>query len=105
MKNAGYIFAPILALLCAGKIHFNFTISVQGYLVETCPDCDQFKFITIASGLNQPTGIEWAPDGRIFVALKAGIILVIDTDGNLQNEPWIDFSPNVHNAAGKEMNF
>lgn len=48
-----------------------------------------FEVQTVASGLNLPTAIRFAPDGRIFVAEKAGVVRIIK-NGVLQSTPFID---------------
>ena len=53
----------------------------------------------IISGLNQPTAIEWTPNGdRFFIAEKGGVIKV-SQNGQVDNTPFIDLSAQV-NAAG-----
>ena len=54
---------------------------------------------TVISGLNQPTAIEWTPNGdRIFVAEKGGVIKLFQND-QLLPTPFIDISAQV-NAHG-----
>ena len=44
---------------------------------------------TIISGLNQPTAIEWTPNGdRFFIAEKGGVIKV-SQNGQVLNTPFI----------------
>jgi len=50
-----------------------------------------FEIQTIASGLNSPTTITFVPDGRIFVAEKAGVVRVIK-NGVLLAQPLISLS-------------
>ncbi len=56
-----------------------------------------FTESVVFSGLTNPTNIEFAADGRVFVAEKSGIIKVYD---NLDDTTPTSFSvlpPNVHN--------
>ncbi len=46
-----------------------------------------FEISTFADGLRQPGAMEFAPDGRLFVAEKGGAIRVIE-DGRLREEPF-----------------
>jgi aldose sugar dehydrogenase len=46
---------------------------------------------TIASGLDVPWDLAFAPDGRIFVAERSGQIRVIE-DGRLNPEPWAELT-------------
>ena len=62
------------------------------------PDLDLprgFVQETVANGLTKPTAFAFAPDGRIFVAEKAGFVRVIDGNG-LQSQPWLDISGKVN---------
>ena len=55
---------------------------------------------SFATGLTAPTAMQFAPDGRLFVAEQAGIMQVVNTDGTLQDSPFLDISDRV-NAAGE----
>ena len=54
-----------------------------------------FEEHTIARDLVQPTDVEWAPDGRMFVAEKAGRVLVYNPDGTRAGAPIVDISDHV----------
>jgi len=56
-----------------------------------------FQEKIVFSGLNQPTNIEFAPDGRIFVAEKGGVIKVFDNLADPAPTVFADLSTNVHN--------
>ncbi len=56
-----------------------------------------FQEKVVFSGLNQPTNIEFAPDGRIFVAEKGGLIKVFDNLADQTPTVFADLSTNVHN--------
>lgn len=53
-----------------------------------------------ALGINFPTRMAWAPDGRLFVAEKGGAIRVISADGVLQPEPVIVLPTNEEGEQG-----
>ena len=55
-----------------------------------------FSTVEQASGLDGPTAIAYAPDGRLFVAEKAGRVRVVSADGRLQADPVIDISDHVN---------
>ena len=57
----------------------------------------------VVDGFTHPVNIEFAPDGRIFVAEKGGVIKIVNADGTVQAQPWLDISPKVHNAADRGM--
>jgi glucose/arabinose dehydrogenase len=56
-----------------------------------------FQEQIVFSGLSQPTNIEFAPDGRIFVAEKGGRIKVFDDLADTTPTIFADLSVNVHN--------
>jgi glucose/arabinose dehydrogenase len=47
----------------------------------------QFDVETVATGLEVPWSIIFAPDGRIFVTERPGRIRLIDKDGKLLEKP------------------
>jgi len=49
----------------------------------------------VASGLDLPTAFAFLPDGRVLVALKGGVVRVIN-NGNLLSTPLIDISDRVN---------
>jgi glucose/arabinose dehydrogenase len=57
-----------------------------------------FQEQVVFSGLVQPTNIEFAPDGRIFVAEKRGTIKVFDNLADTTATIFADLSTNVHNV-------
>ena len=52
---------------------------------------------TVLSGLTFPTNVEFAPDGRVFVAEKSGIVKVFDSIFDPTPDVFADLSANVHN--------
>ncbi len=55
-----------------------------------------FQEQVVFTGLNQPTNIEFAPDGRIFVAEKRGVIKVFDNLADTTATVFANLSTNVH---------
>jgi glucose/arabinose dehydrogenase len=55
-----------------------------------------FQEQIVFSGLTQPTNLEFAPDGRIFVAEKGGRIKVFDNLADTSATVFADLSTNVH---------
>lgn len=53
------------------------------------PEAPALRLETVASGLETPWAMAFAPDGRIFVTERPGRIRVIDGDG-LRAEPWAE---------------
>src|SRR5688500_12981213 len=55
-----------------------------------------FEDTVALSGLEQPTAVRFAPDGRIFVAEKSGRIQVFDDFGDPTPTLYVDLSRQVH---------
>ncbi|HKB35342.1 MAG TPA: PQQ-dependent sugar dehydrogenase, partial [Gemmataceae bacterium] len=53
-----------------------------------------------ASGLTQPTAMEFAPDGRLFVAEKGGTVRVITSNGTLLPTPFLTVAVNTFSERG-----
>jgi uncharacterized repeat protein (TIGR01451 family) len=56
-----------------------------------------FQESIVYSGLTEPTAVEFAPDGRIFVAHKGGLIDVFDDIADATPTVFADLRPKVHN--------
>lgn len=56
-----------------------------------------FQEQIVFSGLTQPTNIEFAPDGRVFVAEKGGAIKIFDNLADTTPTVFTDLSALVHN--------
>ena len=52
---------------------------------------------TVLSGMTNPTVVRFAPDGRIFVAEKSGLIKVFDSLADPQPDLFADLRTQVHN--------
>ncbi len=61
------------------------------------PGDPQVQLVRVTDGVFEPVNITHANDGsgRVFVVERAGIIRVIDADGNLLEEPFLDITGNV----------
>ena len=55
-----------------------------------------FSTVEQVAGLDGPTALAYTPDGRLFVAEKAGRVRVVGADGRLHPEPVIDISDHVN---------
>jgi glucose/arabinose dehydrogenase/uncharacterized cupredoxin-like copper-binding protein len=60
----------------------------------TLPGNPQIQLVQVASGLADPVNVASADDGsgRIFVVERVGMIRIIDKDGNLLPDPFLDIS-------------
>ncbi|NRQ31395.1 PKD domain-containing protein [Nonomuraea sp. NN258] len=56
-----------------------------------------FQKQTVFSGLTQPTNIEFAPNGQVFVAEKSGLIKVFDSLSDTTPTVYADLRTQVHN--------
>lgn len=61
----------------------------------------QFGFNTIAQGFTQPMSFAFAPDGRIFVAERAGIIKIVKPGGAIIT--YLDMKAKVNAAWGRGL--
>ena len=57
---------------------------------------DGFQETVVLEGLTQPTAVRFAPDGRIFVSEKSGVVKVFDGLGDPLPDVLTDLSTNVH---------
>jgi glucose/arabinose dehydrogenase/PKD repeat protein len=62
-----------------------------------------FQEQVVLSGLSQPMNMEFSPDGRIFVAEKAGIIKVFDGLADTTATVFADLRANVHNQHDRGL--
>jgi glucose/arabinose dehydrogenase len=63
--------------------------------------CDlppDFHRYTVFSGLDQPTNVEFAPDGRVFVAEKRGVVKVFDGTSDVTPTVVADLRAEVFNG-------
>ncbi len=58
---------------------------------------DGFQQSVVWQGLTQPTALRFAPDGRVFVAEKSGLIKVFDDLADPIPTVFADLRTNVHN--------
>ncbi|MEH2125138.1 PA14 domain-containing protein [Nostoc sp.] len=66
-------------------------------------DSGNFALDTVASGLNQPTAFEWAPDGNsMFIAQKDGVVRVMK-NGSLLSTPFTDIRQEVNDTRDRGL--
>jgi glucose/arabinose dehydrogenase len=56
-----------------------------------------FQESVVFSGLQNPTAVRFAPDGRVFVAEKRGVIKVFDSLTDTTPDVFADLNVNVYN--------
>ena len=86
---------------------YNVDVSgVQDFSGNVMPAADRWAFTTSApgfqesvavGGLSQPTAIQFAADGRVFIAEKSGIIKVLDGLSDATPTVFADLRAQVHN--------
>jgi len=54
-----------------------------------------FSESTYVSGLNQPTQMAFAPDGRLFICEKSGRVRVVTAAGALLSTPFVDLTSKI----------
>src|SRR2546421_4661174 len=89
-------FSAAAALGFAGVVLVMAAGSVEAATVPT-----GFEERTVVSGLTLPTAITWAPDGRMFIAEKKGIVRVLNPDGTI--DQLLDISSHVYSVADRGL--
>ncbi len=80
-------------------------VSVSGLMAWAAPASASvypagFADTTLVSGLSSPTAVAWAPDGRMFIAQKAGQVRVLPVGAQPnQSVQLLDISSHVNNYA------
>jgi len=59
----------------------------------------QVQLEEFASGFDQPLGIVHAGDSRLFVVEQAGYIQILENDGNMLSDPFLDISNRVKSGG------
>ncbi|MGH9112031.1 MAG: PQQ-dependent sugar dehydrogenase, partial [Acidimicrobiales bacterium] len=68
--------------------------------------CDlpaDFHDYVVFDGLNQPTAVEFSPDGRVFVAEKRGVVKVFDNLDDATPTVFADLRTNTFNSWDRGM--
>jgi glucose/arabinose dehydrogenase len=87
----------IIRLALVGALLGSVLAPMRATVAEAVTLPSGFQEQIVFTGLNQPTNIEFAPDGRIFVAEKGGRIKVFDDLADPTPTIFADLSSNVHN--------
>jgi glucose/arabinose dehydrogenase len=83
----------VIACLLSSAIVPVSSVAAEG-AQQAAPTID-----VVATGLDTPWALAFAPDGRIFVTERAGRIRVVK-DGALQPEPWMTLQVAEVSEAG-----
>ncbi|SCL34094.1 Glucose/arabinose dehydrogenase, beta-propeller fold [Micromonospora rhizosphaerae] len=87
---------PIMRALLVGALVAGVVAPVHAAPAAAATLPSGFQEQIVFSGLNAPTDLEFAPDGRIFVAEKGGRIKVFDNLADTSPTVFADLSTNVH---------
>src|SRR5829696_3804339 len=65
----------------------------------------EIQLVKVASGLNEPVNLAFPPDGsgRIFVVERQGPIRIVEADGTVRKEPFLDLSKQVAVQGSQEQ--
>jgi glucose/arabinose dehydrogenase len=102
--GGGYFAATMLARLaiCLTVVAMSSLVASAGSAnAATLPA--GFQESTVFSGLTNPMQIEFADDGRVFVAEKSGLIKVFDNLGDSTPTTFADLRTKVHNYWDRGM--
>ncbi|MCD6032087.1 MAG: yliI 3, partial [Thermomicrobiales bacterium] len=69
------------------------------------PGDPKIELVKVASGFSDPVNIAFPNDGtgRIFVVERAGKIRIVEADGSVRDEPFLDLSAQVTTVGGGEQ--
>ncbi len=81
----------------------NWELASNSNLLAAPPTSVSLNSETLISGLNQPTAIEWTPNGNtLFIAEKGGVIKV-SQNGQVSNTPFIDLTAQVNGTRDRGL--
>ena len=92
----------VLALMGAGLLLEPARTNATRAVASGVPPSG-FSDVVAISGLNQPTAVAFAGDGRAFVAEKSGLIKVFDSLSDTTPTVFADFRTQVHNFWDRGM--
>lgn len=75
----------------------NFTYFIT-FLISLSGIAQQIEIELFATGVSNPVNIKHAGDSRLFVLERDGIIQIVNENGDLNPEPFLDISRIVSNA-------
>ncbi|MGH2979129.1 MAG: DUF7594 domain-containing protein [Solirubrobacterales bacterium] len=96
LRRAVYRAAAALALACLAA-----TAAPAASGALTLPP--GFEQTTAIGGLNEPTDVEVAPGGRVFVAQKSGLVRTYESLADPTPHTFADLRTNVHNHSSRGL--
>jgi glucose/arabinose dehydrogenase/uncharacterized cupredoxin-like copper-binding protein len=78
--------------------------SATAHLGGTIPGNPEIQLVKVVEGFGTPTNIAFPPDdsGRIFVVSLDGRVHIINPDGNVEPEPFLDLTQVVSGRPGQQ---
>jgi len=76
---------------------------LTGMAMASAALSSDFADEVVITGLNQPTNLEFAPDGRLFVTEKSGLIKVFDSADDTSATVFADLRSRVHDYWDRGM--
>ena len=83
-------------LVAATLVAFSAFLVARSSIAEAAVPTG-FQESVVFSGLTQPTAVRFAPDGRVFVAEKSGLIKIFDNLSDTTPTTFADLRTNVYN--------
>lgn len=79
------------------------TVAPHPTVVTTFPNPEAYTWETVASGLDRPVDLKYAPDnsGRLFIVEKVGRIRILQ-DGKLVGSPFLDIGDRVGSGGSEQ---
>lgn len=74
------------------------------HLGGTIPGNPEIQLVKVADGFNTPTNVAFPPDdsGRIFVVELEGLIKIVNPDGSVVPEPFLDLKQTIATRPGQQ---
>jgi glucose/arabinose dehydrogenase len=94
-RRARTLSVALSAALVLGSLSAFVAATAPAARAATLPP--GFQESVVISGLTQPTAVRFAPDGRVFVAEKRGVIKVFDNLTDTTPVVFADLNVNVYN--------
>jgi glucose/arabinose dehydrogenase/plastocyanin len=102
------ILAPLASLESAGRaqeeVKADAAMTASARLGGDLPDDPQVQLVQVASNFQTPVNVAFPPDGsgRMFVVEVGGTIRVVNPDGTVLPQPFLDLSSTVALRPGQQ---
>jgi glucose/arabinose dehydrogenase len=96
-RSRALLLAAFLALAACSLTSDPASVPPTSFAPEPDGSLRGVRLVPVVDGLTEPVGVVGAPDGsrRLYVIEKAGIVRLIDHDGTLLSEPFLDITDRV----------